>query len=360
MRPAPFEQLRKCAVKGPVVVINISQYRSDAIIVTSDQHLRLVPLPNVTASIVESLTQDLMEAVTWSEEIDIANVLEQMWDKIVCPITDELDKIRTAMNKPDDDEKMRMWWCPTSSAWSLPLHAAGVYRRGGRAIYQQYTCSYTPTLSALLRSLESSTPNNDVVSNPRLLVVAQPDAPGEQKLPGVLREVDRIRLLFPRATYMIGEEGTRDNVLKALDNHAWVHFACHGHTGQSNPLESKFALHDQPLHVQDIIEKDLPHANLAVLSACHSAGGNRQTPDEGIHLAAGMQFAGFRSVVGTMWASTDEDGPIVAETFYKYMFKRKDRVDYTDAAAALAKATKELRKRKVPLRQWILYVHYGA
>jgi hypothetical protein len=40
--------------------------------------------------------------------------------------------------------------------------------------------------------------------------------------------------------------------------------------------------------------------------------GAGQTPDETVHLAAGLQFARFWSVVGTLWATAaqpSEDGP---------------------------------------------------
>lgn len=86
----------------------------------------------------------------------------------------------------------------------------------------------------------------------------------------------------------------------------------------------------------DIIEKGLAHAELAVLSACHSAAGDRATPDEVLHLTSAMQFAGFRSVVGTLWAMADDDGPVVAEEFYKHMLRTGigEAADCTEAAVA--------------------------
>jgi CHAT domain-containing protein len=41
--------------------------------------------------------------------------------------------------------------------------------------------------------------------------------------------------------------------------------------------------------------------SLAFLSACQTAMGDETTPDEMMHLAAALLFAGFRSVVATMW-----------------------------------------------------------
>ncbi|KAJ6522099.1 hypothetical protein DFH09DRAFT_938562 [Mycena vulgaris] len=43
------------------------------------------------------------------------------------------------------------------------------------------------------------------------------------------------------------------------------------------------------------------HVGLAVLRACQTAMGDEKLPDEAVHLAASLLFAGFRSVVATMW-----------------------------------------------------------
>jgi CHAT domain-containing protein len=40
---------------------------------------------------------------------------------------------------------------------------------------------------------------------------------------------------------------------------------------------------------------------LAFLSACETAKGDANTPDEAMHLAASLLFAGFGGVVATMW-----------------------------------------------------------
>jgi hypothetical protein len=45
----------------------------------------------------------------------------------------------------------------------------------------------------------------------------------------------------------------------------------------------------------------------AFLSAFHAASGLKELPGEAMHLAAGLQFAGFPSVIATMWGISDED-----------------------------------------------------
>jgi CHAT domain-containing protein len=49
------------------------------------------------------------------------------------------------------------------------------------------------------------------------------------------------------------------------------------------------------------MEMNLKHAFVAFLSACETAKGDRTYADEVVHLAATMLFAGFKSVIATMW-----------------------------------------------------------
>ena len=70
-----------------------------------------------------------------------------------------------------------------------------------------------------------------------------------------------------------------------------------------------------------------------------------------------MQFAGFRSVIGTMWAVNDEHTNKVTSTFYGHVVDESGRLDHTRAAFALWKTMKSVN---IPLDQRILYIHLGA
>ena len=54
-----------------------------------------------------------------------------------------------------------------------------------------------------------------------------------------------------------------------------------------------------------------------------------------IHLASVMQFVGFRSAIGTMWAMDDSESKKITPTFYKHMVDDSDRLDHTRMAFAL-------------------------
>jgi len=275
--------------------------------------------------------------------------LHALWKNIVSPIVDHLAEIRVP-------EKSRVWWCPTSELSSLPLHAAGPYRPKQKNLPDIYTSSYTTTLSALIRA-RSNTSGQCIV--PKLLAIGQPG----EALPNVRAEIDNLCQLGDFVDVLVGAEANRDQVLHALQQHSWAHFACHGHLGDiTQPFRASFELHSSSsLTLLELIQAKLPNTELAFLSACHSAEGDSITPDESIHLAAALQFCGFWSMVGTLWAMDDEDGPMISKEFYKYMFRNPgNKADFRDSADSLSVSIQAMRKNGVPLERWILFVHIGT
>jgi CHAT domain-containing protein len=202
---------------------------------------------------------------------------------------------------------------------------------------------------------------------PSFVAIGQssPGAGQGEALLTVDSELKLVRKLVPTAanpTTLSGDDATRAGALDALQRNTWVHFACHGKQDREQPYHSRFAMKDKPLTLLDIMEKDIPHAEFAFLSACHTAVGDEETPDEVIHLAAGLQFSGFKSVIGTLWVVDDSVAKHVVEAFYKKMVKGlKDggMMDCTKAAWALNRATCAV-KTKVPLEQRMVFIHIGV
>ncbi|KAG9011713.1 hypothetical protein FRB94_007946 [Tulasnella sp. JGI-2019a] len=359
LMPTPWDRLQTAAAGGPVIIVNISRIRSDAIIIPQDLSTTslVIHLPLAKPGVVRKLSNDLRDAVrTQPSDITtkIANVLRELWDIIVIHVAKGLE---SNLKVP---RRSRVWWCLTSIAWSLPFHAAGPSVPEKRGFSDRYTSSYTPTLTTLIRSWEAHKRPVPAKPVPRILMVGMIQTPGEASLPCVSEEIARIQKASESVTVLEGPAATRDEILSHLNDHSWAHFACHGFQDEKNAFDSHFLLVQKRLTLLDILKSGLPNAELAFLSACHSAAGDARMPDEAIHLAAGIQFSGFAGVVGTLWSMADVDGPDVAEEFYKYVFRNGERADYTDAASALAAATSALRRKKVPLERWINFVHYGA
>jgi CHAT domain-containing protein len=98
-----------------------------------------------------------------------------------------------------------------------------------------------------------------------------------------------------------GAPATVDKVVSHLSAVSIAHFACHGVQNKENPLESSLILEDGRLKISRIMQESTQNASLAVLSACETAMGDKDLPDEAMHLGATLLFAGFHGTVATMW-----------------------------------------------------------
>ena len=358
-----FDTLRSAASSGPIIIINHSKRRSDILILLHNASPSLIPTPTNFYRSANDLKDKLLASrVKYgldSSEYDqtLAYVLAELYKLVGKPVIDRLRQLQV----PDQS---RVWWCPTSVFCSLPLHAMGpIPSDDGERLYflDLYICSYTPSLSALIqsRSRDSISRSSD---RPSVLLVAQTDP----TLPTVGGEIQVVRALDTEVTSLLSGAATRAAVLDAFQHHQFVHFACHGTLEANKPFEAGFELHrDECLTLLEIVRADLPIAEFAFLSACHTAEVTEGSiMDEGLHLAAAVQYSGFRSVVGTMWAMVDEDGRDLAENFYKALFsnsRRDQGIRHERSAKALRFAVKKLRKkRRITLERWVNFVHYGA
>jgi CHAT domain-containing protein len=185
-------------------------------------------------------------------------------------------------------------------------------------------------------------------------------------MPEALEEMKAVRAVDTKVTKLFDVKATPTAVLSRLPNHRFAHIVCHGILEPGKPFESSFKLHrGERLPLLDIVRSQLPNAEFAFLSACHTAELTEESiSDEVLHLAAAMQFCGFRSVVGTMWAMADTDGQGLARDFYRSVFSDTTPRGvhyYERTAEALRDAVVKLRrKRKTTLERWVNYVHYGA
>ncbi|KAJ7842928.1 CHAT domain-containing protein, partial [Mycena leptocephala] len=159
---------------------------------------------------------------------------------------------------------------------------------------------------------------------------------------------------------LVGNQATVDAVKLQLQNCSWVHLACHGRQDLGDPTKSHLQLYGGNLELETILRMPLSNAQFAFLAACQTAMGDAELVNESFHLGGGFIAAGFRSVIGTMWSMTDEDGPTVAETVYSHLFRDGQQLQASDAAVALQLAVKELRRRTIPYERWIPFIHIGV
>jgi CHAT domain-containing protein len=374
--PRDIRDLAACATEGPVVIPYASPSRCDALIVSADNRapVRLVPLPHLTYSAVESNAKRLREAVWVTSEQGpghrtlleaqraIRAILEWEWDSIAAPVLREL----RYMARPQDGHIWpRLWWCPVGALASLPLHAAGYHHGndesgsgGPRAVLDLVISSYTTTLRALIDARNREQVN--ALGSP--LVITAPRIPGAAPLTGVAGEAQALIRLLPGATVL--KEPTRDAVLAALPGHPMTHFGCHGILNVDNPAASQLLLHDYevaPLTLADISSLRLA-GTLAYLSACDTAVTAPRLANESLHLTGAFQLAGYTHVIGTLWPVSDAAAKRLAIDFYNDLTSRGATIPKPlPAAKALHHSTRRLRERYRDYPAlWAGHIHTGT
>jgi len=359
LKPPSFDTLRSVACHGPVVIVNHSKWRSDILILLRNCPPSLITTPDDFYSRANTLQDQLLRERKKGLDSDkyedaLQSVLKELYELVGRPVIKRLNEL----NVP---EQSRVWWCPTSVFCSLPLHAMGPIPHDvgpPRYFLDLYIPSYIPSLSALI---ESRKPGSQGIGKPSILLVAQPD----ETLQEAWKEMKAVQAVDTQVTALFSARATPTTVLGNLRDHRFAHIVCHGILEPGKPFEASFKLHrGKRLPLLDIVRSQLPDAEFAFLSACHTAElTDESIADEVLHLAAAMQFCGFRSVVGTMWAMADMDGPDLARNFYRSVFSYGTQGTryYERTAGALRDAVVELRRKSgTTLERWVNYVHYGA
>ncbi|NEB35793.1 CHAT domain-containing protein [Streptomyces sp. SID14515] len=358
LRPPLLTDLTAQAHEGPIVYVNVSRHRCDALILTADG-VRSLRLDGLSEQAVGHRVRALHSAFAegrMAAEQTIHDTLGWLWDTVAGPVLGELGL--TA--KPAADGPWpRIWWAPVGALSLLPLHAAGHHRDGGPTLLDRVVSSTTPTVRALGHARAG---RRDDRTDPRLLVVAMPHTPDAPDLPGAAVEADHLAALVPDATVLVGADATRDAVLDALSAGGWAHFACHGYSDPDNPSDSHLALHDHgsaPFRVLDLSRLRLRNAEFAFLSACDTARTAVRLSDEAIHPLAAFQIAGFSQVVGTLWRVDDAVAPAFSRQIYGEL--TADRSGTLCASAAVHRAVGRLRTTYPNLPSvWAAHVHAGA
>ncbi|KAL4864994.1 hypothetical protein BDV12DRAFT_211281 [Aspergillus spectabilis] len=309
---APSEkEMRHAAQRGPIVTINISQYRCDAILVRQDK-IRVLPLPNLSSGDIEEKAK--------SNDLGNPRVLEWLWDSIVDPILQALGFTQS----PSDCNWPHIWWIPTGPLTKFPLHAAGYHNQGrSKTVLDRVMSSYSSSVKAIIHGRRRPTEQS---SSAHALLVAMEHTPGSNHLPFAAKEVKILRdMCKSMGLHSIQPKCYKRDIISYLPECRIFHFAGHGYTDHADPSKSELILEDgkdNSLTVASLLEMNLREHTpfLAYLSACGTGQiKDERFIDESIHLITAFQLAGFRHVIGTLWNVNDEICVDMASITYKGM-----------------------------------------
>ncbi|KAF7184203.1 hypothetical protein CNMCM7691_004828 [Aspergillus felis] len=343
------KQMKEEARENPIIVVNVTDLRSDAFIVSRRMQMQItqVLLPPLHGPAFRQYRPSSLGRDGFRDPAPIpdgdhdkyAKFLSLLWNKCVRIV---LSKLRFLQHRAGSAATPlpRVWWVGTGRAASFPFHAAGDYSScldentaaDWDIAFNYVISSYTPTIKALRYVRQRSDsgqkpPQNQKIGSdlvrvrPSLLAVTMEETPGMTKLPGVKDErLAILEILQGNCEVNSFPDQTPSRVLAHLKESSIVHFACHGCSDPVDPSQSYLALefedsgqaHDKnhqhgKLTLQQIAEARLDQAWLAYLSACSTAE-NRvfNLSDEVLHLASGFQAAGFSHVVASLWPSSDK------------------------------------------------------
>ncbi|KAE9406318.1 TPR-like protein, partial [Gymnopus androsaceus JB14] len=384
LKPKKLSELASAAKHGPVIVVNVDQNQCDALVLSLSRDIIHVPLPKFSLQMAQNLHKKLIstlhvngiridrngdratQAASGENYDQFPLILKILWLNVVQPI---LSKIEDVLHECTEDIIPHITWCPTGPLTLLPLHAAGIYGGPMEAninISDFVVSSYTTTLRALINSSSKFKEHQAKITS--ILIVSQPNTPGLSPLPGTVEEAKVIEkyTLGMHTCHLNHDAATADAVKHEMGKYDIIHFACHGIQDVKDPLDSAFALYGQRLKLKDLMSLSLNNVHLAVLSACQTATGDEDLPEEAVHLAAGMLAVGYRSVIATLWSIGDKEAPLIADKVYENLLGHNsisgEKKSTMTPAYALHEATKNLRKEvgETNFVKWVPFIHLGV
>ena len=404
-KPLSAAKMKELANQGPIVVINVSELRSDAFIVTENE-IKLINLPCLSYKELK-LRIDALEKLgnggrtgivrfdneSNSTDMDPTEILLWLWDKAVHEIID---------SAPLQASK-RIWWIVTGIASRVPFHAAGDHTQGSTDnVNTRAVSSYISSFAALRFARQQAagaaavSPINPLRDTRMLLVTVTKNPPGYDNLEAK-HEIKAIKEVFsrfaseepktrlgdvprPSGRFVHLEAPSPITVLSSLPLYSFVHFACHGTNVAHDPSESGLVL------VEDGVAKTLTVSQLettplfefgevgeiAYLAACSTAQirDNSTLSDEALHLGNVLQALGYTHVIATLWRVNDTAAGEVARVFYESLLTRENGASSSsdiskrlDAAGALHDAIinyQNIYRGGEYAFAWIPFVHIGA
>lgn len=229
-------ELLSLADRGPIIVFNISDIRSDSFLITTDD-IRLLHLPLITSDSLTTyfirfaesiLSRGLADHKRATEELN--TILEWLWDVAVKPILNELG----FRQMPSDSETWpRVWWVGSRLLSILPIHAAGYHDSiPSEAAIDRVISSYSTTIKSLSYARQTVARANQDVLKENAILIAMPTTPNQSSLPFVMSEIEKLTNLFSEASIntRVMQNPRKTEVLVELPKYAIAHIACHGNT----------------------------------------------------------------------------------------------------------------------------------
>ena len=335
---APSEdEMRRAAVHGPIIIVNVSVYGCHALIL-EQKGFRALALPLLEIDDIRNKADGLSSPD--------AKMLGWLWDAIACPILTYLNFVQTPKHTWP-----RVWWILTGPLARFPIHAAGNYSEGkcepDATVMDRVISSYSSSVRAIIDAQRNISAPINSSKEGSIVLIGMEKTPGYSSLQFVQKEIDVLAKLSTSTQLQVKRPlSLQRETLSAMIGCKIFHFAGHGYTNPSDPSKSALVLGDGELTAEKIFDINLHQHKpfLAYLSACGTGQiKHKKLIDEGLHLISAFQLAGFRHVVGTLWEVNDESCVDIARMTYEWI--QKQGLSDSSVSEGLHHACRKLRKQ---------------
>ena len=256
---------------------------------------------------------------------------------------------------------------PEGGLFLVPF--AALQDSNGNHLSETYRIRLVPSLTSL--QVIQSFPENYhsqtgalIVADPKVGLVEFDGKIGVlPPLPGSRMEADMVARYVPAPYFhLVGEQATKNEVIKRIQDVRLVHIAAHGDAERGEialaPNERTAEIvqkKDFMLTMEDIAEVGI-RAKLVVLSCCNSGRGKIMTAEGVVGIARAFLGSGARSVLMSLWPVNDAATKVFMNVFYRSLMREQK-----SASEALHLSAKKLRESAMynHFRHWAAFVLLG-
>jgi CHAT domain-containing protein len=176
------------------------------------------------------------------------------------------------------------------------------------------TISYAPNATVFWHNLSARSAAGTL---PSALTVGYNGIRQGKKLRYTEVEVECVAALLAGEA-VVGGEAKKERLRQAVQDKAWIHFACHAWFNHELPLESYLQTgEDEQLTALEVMEAWQLRARLVTLSACQTGVSRVLRGDEPMGLVRSFLSAGAEAVLVTQWPVEDLPTCLLMLRFYQ-------------------------------------------
>ena len=295
----------------------------------------------------DSVSEKRLLEETDDEVREVENLPNQLFKSLIAPFADRIQGRELVL-------------VPEGSMVMVPF--AALQDDSGKYLSDSCSIRIIPSLSTLKLILDS--PENYHSRN-GALIVGDPQVSHVTALPQLMaarQEAKEIADLL-EVEPLLGEQATKEEVLRRITDVCLVHIAAHGDAERGeiacapNPSSPQNPTKEDYMLTMADVTKVRIRAKLVVLSCCHSAKGKIMKAEGVVGIARAFIASGARSVLVSLWAVDDKATKDFMIRFYGHV--KCDKMSASEALHQTMKWMRESETTRYTVREWAPFVLIG-